>query len=353
MALAPAVERAWREGRTVPLNPLHCSGTALPPPVLLAAKLIFLGLALKGYVNRIPGIFLPMWSWMDRVPHPDVVQPILQGAVLLSGTLLLCNRAVRASSLIIGAGFLLSILASRGFYSNGQLFCASMLLLIGLYSGVRGIWPIRWQVVLLYLGSGINKLMMPDWRSGWYFENLMHGILEHDGYQIVAAALPALALSRFFCWATIVIELSIAVSLAVPRFYRIGIWLALFFHFSSVAMTGMMFGIFVIAVTFSLLAFVEWPRAREIEILAAPGNSFVRWLLGVARRLDFDRVSRLAEESPGSGDLPRGSLRVRWKDRTHAGVGAVRRIALSLPAAYFAALLIMVLPSLYLRSIGR
>ena len=53
----------------------------------------------------------------------------------------------------------------------------------------------------------------------------------------VSAMLPPMALSQFFCWTTIAMEFSIAAGLAVPRLYRLGIWLALLFHFSAVAMT--------------------------------------------------------------------------------------------------------------------
>jgi hypothetical protein len=335
------------------LNPLCCSRTALPPQVLLAAKMIIVGLLLKGYVPRIPGIYIPMLPMLDLVPRPELVQLLMQATVAICGVMLLCNRAVRSCAFVIGTTYIFATLASRGFYSNGRLFCSSMLVLIGLYSGGRSIWPIRWQLVLLYFGSGLNKITQADWRSGWYFEYWMHGILDRDWYTTLAAALPPMALSQFFCWATIVMEFSIATGLAVPRLYRLGIWLALLFHFGAVAATGMMFGIFVIAITFSLLVFVDWPSVGEIAIVRTPTQGALRLFLTIAERLDFDRVlDPLAGRAQPTGADEAGTLTVRRRDRTYLNSAAVRRIALSLPVTYFLAALALILPSLYLRWLG-
>ena len=76
-------------------NPLRVAGTALPPPLLLAAKMIALGLLLKGYIPRIPGIFIPMWPLLDSIPRSELVQPLMQAIVAVAIMLLLCNRAVR------------------------------------------------------------------------------------------------------------------------------------------------------------------------------------------------------------------------------------------------------------------
>lgn len=333
-------------------NPLRCSGTALPPQLLLVAKLIICGLLLKGFVQRIPGIFVPMWPVLDHLPRPELAQPLMQAVVVVCGGMLLCNIGVRTCAFAIGVTFIFATLASRGFYSNGRLFCSSMLMLIGLYSSEYSIWPIRWQTVLLYLGAGLNKITQADWRSGWYFENWMRDILEREWYAALASALPPMALSQFFCWATIAMEFAIAIGLTVPRLYRIGIWLALLFHFGSVAMTGTMFGIFVIAVTFSLLVFVEWPNAGEIEIVKAPRQGAVRTILNLARRLDFDHVLRFVTTRDGPQVDTGASLRVQWRDRTYTNLGAVRRIALSLPVSYFLAALALIAPSLYLRWTG-
>ena len=111
-------------------------------------------------------------------------------------------------------------------------------------------------------------------------------------------------------------------------------------------------GIPVIEVTFSLLVFVEWPNAGEIEIVKAPSQGAGRTILNLAQRLDIDHVLRFvtAEDAPQgkAGD----SLRVQWRDQTYTDLGAVRRIALSLPVSYFLAALALIAPSLYLRWMG-
>lgn len=353
MALAAGLAVENRYPLLSSLNPLRVAGTALPPQLLLAAKMIALGLLLKGYIPRIPGIFIPMWPWLDAIPHRELVQPVLQTVVAVAAILLLCNRAVRLSAFAIGATFMFATLASRGFYSNGRLFSCSMLMLIGLYAGRRSIWPIRWQMVLLYFGSGLNKITQADWRTGWYFEYWMQGMLEREWYISLAQALPPMALSQFFCWATIAMEFSIATALAVPRLYRVGIWLVLLFHFSAVAATGMMFGIFVIATTFSLLAFVEWPGVGELAVGGVPRRGPYRFVVEMASRVDFDRVISAAREDPGSrGREEASTLTVQWRDRESIGLAAARRLVLSLPITYFLAALALILPSLYLRRFG-
>ena len=353
MALAAGVTVGSRRQLVASLNPLRCSGTALPPQLLLAAKMIVLGLLLKGYIPRIPGIFIPMWPVLDLLPRPELAQPLMQATVAISAVMLLCNRWARTCAFLIGATYILATLASRGFYSNGRFFCSSILMLIGLYGGEHSIWPVRWQFVILYFGSAVNKITQADWRSGWYFENWMIGILERDWYAALAAALPPMALSQFFCWATITIELSIATGLAVPRLYRLGIWLALLFHFSAVALTQMMYGIFVISISFSLLAFVPWPGAGEIKIERAPRGGLIHFIVALAKQLDFDRV--LDGPSGAADDVgiyEEASLEVQWRDRIYTGSAAVTRIALSLPVTYFVAALGLILPSLYLRWLG-
>jgi len=337
---------ALTSGRLAPWNPLRCTGTPLPAPLLLAAKIVVLGLLLKGYVPRIPGIFVPMWPALDGVPEPELVRLIMQGTVAASGVLLLCNRAVRTCALLIGGTYLFATLASRGFYSNGRLFCSCILVLIGLWGGPRSIWPIRWQLVVLYAGAGTNKLTQADWRSGWYFEHWMHEIVRNDLYAQVASWLPPMTLSWGLCWATIVTELSIAAALAVPRAYRAGIGLALLFHLASVAFTGYSFGIFVIAVSASLLAFVEWPRPGEMAIRREPEGGLLRPGLAILRRLDLDGALRDATRAPP------GALVVEWRGRAPTGLGALAMVAFSLPATYLAIALGYILPSLALRWAG-
>lgn len=349
--MALAAEVGATNGRQVlaSLNPLRCSGTALPPQLLLIAKMIVLGLLLKGYIPKIPGIYIPMWPILDVIPRPELVRFAMQATIGIGGVLLLCNRAVRICAFAIGATFFFAILASRGFYSNARVFTASILMLIGLYSGPRSIWLIRWQMVLLYFGTGLNKIAQADWRSGWYFEYWMGSMVAPQWYVDLAAALPPMTLSWLFSWITIVMEFAIAICLAVPRLYLIGIWMVLLFHFSAVAATGMSFGIFVITTTFSLLAFVEWPGVGELAIASKPRRGVLRVVVELASKLDFDRVLAVPEPSvPGEAI----TLVVRWKNRTYSGLRAAQRIALTLPASYFTADLAFIAPSLYLRWIG-
>ena len=49
-------------------NPLRCSGTALPVPLLLMAKLIALAFLLTNHVRILPDPFLPFLPGLDLLP---------------------------------------------------------------------------------------------------------------------------------------------------------------------------------------------------------------------------------------------------------------------------------------------
>jgi hypothetical protein len=317
------------------LNPFSCSGTALPPNLLLGAKILALSLFLKGYVFRMPGIFLPMWPALDHLPSPELIRYGMQIIMLAAIILLLCNRKVRTCSLIIGFLLLFAMVASRGFYSNGRLFCASFFILIGLYESPLGIWPVRWQFVILYLGAGLNKLLLSDWQTGWYFEHWMKGILEQPLYITTSTLFPPMILSFLFSWITILIELSIGIFFAVPRWYRLGIWVAIFFHFSAVALSGRMYGIFVIAMTFSLLAFIDLPGPGELKMIRMP-----QWLQRILNRFDFDHSIDWSHTENSSS-----SLILSRQNHTHSDFAAMKFVLLALPVFYYIAAVVLIIPS--------
>ncbi|MCZ6655203.1 MAG: hypothetical protein O7D91_19510, partial [Planctomycetota bacterium] len=84
-------------------------------------------------------------------------------------------------------------------------------------------------------------------------------ILDNPTYSSLAATLPPLLLSRFMCWSVIAQEFTLVVLLAIPRFRPAGIVLGIIFQLGLFFFTGNSFGQFFYVVTFSYLAFVEWP----------------------------------------------------------------------------------------------
>jgi hypothetical protein len=140
-------------------NPLACTGTALDPPLLLAAKLLVVyALASQG-VSWHGEIFLPFIESLDLVR--DLVPPALPRAVFAGAAVaLLLNRAVRAAAAACGLVVLWGIVASRPAFSNGATLLGCLLLLTGLGETGRTPWLLRVQVVLVYLGAGFHLAML-------------------------------------------------------------------------------------------------------------------------------------------------------------------------------------------------
>ncbi len=243
------------------LNPLHCTGTALRPHVLLAVKALFLCLIFKGYATKFTDVFVPVWPVLDLLPV-GLLRPLLIAIFWGAGTTLLLNRAVRSCCIALGIVYLLAMSASIPAYRNAQVFCGLFFLMVGLTERDGDPWLLRWQVIVLYFGCGVNKFCEPDWRSGQYMEYWLREIVGAAPYGFVADLLPAMLLSWLLCWMTIIIELVVLpAGFAIRRFNRTAIWIAVFFHGASLALTHNDFGIFFSAILLSLFSFIRWPRS--------------------------------------------------------------------------------------------
>jgi hypothetical protein len=245
------------------LDPLRCTDTELPPELLLIGKLLALALLWGLGPLWSPELFLPFlepldalrgaWPWLRRV----------FGALLPLGACgLLLNVAPRASALSLGGVVLSSILLSRVVYSNTYLLYGLVLVLIGLHEG-RQIPSrvLRLQLVIIYLGAGLNKLLEPDWRSGRYFEFWTSEILHHGPYRWAAAQLPPGTLSSIACWLVIAAELALAGLLLTRRTQRLGMALGVGFHVGMLAFTaGRLSWLFMYPMLACYLALARWPR---------------------------------------------------------------------------------------------
>lgn len=314
-------------------NPLRCTGTALPPSVLLAAKLIVLSLLLMGYVAKIPEPFVGIWPIFERLPRPDLVRLAMQVVFVIAAIGLLVNRSVRVCALAAGVVFLLIPLVSRGDYTNGKFFCGATLTLMGLYHDRRSIWLLRAQFVIMYFGSALNKLLEADWHNGQYMEHWLVHMRKSELYIAAADALPHMALSTAMGWATIVIEFALAAMFAFPRLTRPAIWLALLFHTGSVVLADSTFYVFYFALASAFLVLVDWPAPGDVTVTVHPGSRLWAMVRSVSARLDFDRVIRWRVETDPAATLTFGH-------RNYHRLGALVVCALIHPATYFVLIIV-------------
>ena len=315
-------------------DPLRITGTALPPAVLLACKLLALSLILRGYVPKLPEPFLPILRVFEHVPRPDLFRSALMVTFVVAATALVLNVCVRTSAFFAGLVFLLEPLVSRVDFYYGNFFCGAILFLSSLIHSPLGQRIVQGQFLVMYFGSGLNKLLDPDWRNGHYFQYWMGG--RSARYDLPASWLPDGAFALFMSWSTIAIELSLPFLLARRRTFAWGVWLAILFHVGSMLVAQGDFGIFVSAILFAFVVFGEWPEPGTARLRHA-GSRGWRAVRALARAVDRDRLV-VWEEAP----LPRAEL--GWEGRTYRGASAFNRLVLLLPASYFAFLLLITTP---------
>jgi hypothetical protein len=316
-------------------NPLRCAGTALPPNLLLAAKLVFLCLVLKGYVRAIPEPFLPMLSLFDQLPRPDLVRLGLQTMFVTGGLAVWFNLAPRLGAFAAGAALLLAILGARTFYTNGTFFCAALLMLTGLYQDRRGLWLLRAQFVVMYFGSALNKLLEPDWRDGRYFDHWLGTLQGSVLYDWVDPFLPPLFLATALGWSVIAGEFFLVIALAVPRLQRAGVWTAIVMHTVSVTLAQQDFSVFFSALLVSFLVFAEWPLPGTVAGYVEARRAAEKWFERFASRLDLDGMIRWMPLNVNAARPPHPRLVFGPRGRVYHGLAALNATLLLLPAVYY------------------
>jgi predicted DCC family thiol-disulfide oxidoreductase YuxK len=271
-----------------PWNPLSCSG-ALPVPLETMAKVIALALLLTNHVRLLPDPFLPFIPGLDSLMPGAIFQTALQTVFVASALALLFNRAPRVACLALGGSILLAVTASKAYYGNNKTFCGLMLLFAGLYEPGRAPWMHRAQLVVVYFGAGLNKLLDPDWRSGLFFEHWSSARLKQPVYLWASQALPPLVAGKIMSWTTIAAELGLAAALPFRRLWPGAIWVSILFHSGLLLFTGTTFTMFFYGMQASMLAFVEWPRGPATVIYDGDCgfcNKSRRWM----ERIDFERL---------------------------------------------------------------
>lgn len=329
-------------------NPLRISGTALPPPVLLMAKLIALALLLTHHVALLPDPFLPFLPGLEGGVDGALFQTVLRVVFAASALALLFNRTVRLSCLLLGGSMLLAVLSSRAYYGNNKTFCALMLILAGLH--VRGMEPhlLRIQVAIVYLGAGLNKALEPDWHSGQFFQHWAGVRLEQPVFLWLSGLLPDLVLAKLFCWMTIALELGAAVALLIPSLHLWGVSFSVLLQSGFLLFTGTTFTMFFYGMQAAMFAFLSWPQ-RRVEVIYDGDCGFCDWCREQITRLDFDRVFAWSPYQSGRGHhygiadeaASRRLQLVTPEGRILDGFYAVRRMLFYIPVfwmAFFAAI---------------
>jgi hypothetical protein len=319
--------------------PFRVTGTALPPNILLLAKIIVVALVAKDYHFGFPDVFAPFFGFFEAIPAPWW-RRFLKISFLVSGGCLLFNRAVRINCLIIGCVFLGAALSSRIYYRNAKVFVGVIMLLAGLQDKDRPPLLIWWQLAIVYLGAGINKLVEADWRSGQYFDYFLTEVYSSRIYAIGASLLPGSWFAFALCWWVIAAELAAGALFLRRRSHGHAVWLAATVHMGAAILVVGDYGVFFVAVLASYLSTYDWPQDATVVLgpktAWAPVARIWRW---------FDPDTDIHWRQAPSAD----KLRVLTSGREFVGFQAAWRLISWSPAAYFLLVVLLTVP----RGLGR
>ena len=313
-------------------NPLRVTDTALPPQLLLMAKLVVVGLVLRNYHLGFPDVFAPFFEWMEVFPAPWY-RRTFKVAFLVCGTALLFNRTVRINCLILGSLFLLGTLSSKVYYRNAKVFVGLLLFLTGLQERGKSPWMIWWQLAIMYFGAGLNKVLEADWRTGQYFDYFLTEIYHSQAYALIRDLLPGRWIARLMCWSIIALEIVAGVMFTIRRLHPAAVWLAACVHVGAALLVAGDYGIYVAAVLASYMSLLPWPERLHASVDMASPWRVVKRFFGA---LDQDRVVEWNEHGQGSARLVLSTAKRRWADWTALGW-----LIMWTPTLYFVTMIVL------------
>jgi hypothetical protein len=297
------------------------------------SKLVILCFILEHQVSVLPFHLVPFVDFLRHVGTPSQFHHGQQVVFGLAAILLFFNRWVRASAIVAGGVILLGIASSIPFYQNNRLYTGLILVFAGLNGPEEEPWLLRFQVVLLYFAAALNKVLLVDWRAGYFMDAWLRQGGTHAAWVQLSGHFPPRVLATLVSWAAIITEFALMVGFAVRKLWPFAIWLGIAYHTSLAFLLNRTFGMFWFAAPASYLAFVRWPD-KPATVRFAAGSKF--WSL--LRRIDFE----------GSCDWQptheRG-LEMTTVRGTYRSWQAGGRVLLRNPVTYFAFALIAAEPS--------
>lgn len=269
-------------------------------PIVIYHLTPFLSEMLRG--NYYADYFYAPWaSWLS--PPPRSVYFVMLSACVVSAALMSLGVKTRYATGYTAAFVSYNFFLSETFFRHNRNFMVLILLMLALVPCGRtlswdafrarvppetkaSLWPMylmRFEVVCVYCGSSISKLLNPDWRSGlvlltrsrWYEDRLHASVLPDFVIDIVTDP----TFHSLFAKFAITTELCIAALLCTRRFRYVGAYVAITFHaIIEIALSVQIFSYLAVA---GLLIWTT-PKVRERVLIFdanAPGAAaWQRWL---------------------------------------------------------------------------
>ena len=226
-----------------------------PVEVRALAYLVLIMLVTRVGMEQIPK-HIPFFEFLDVGPGDRWGQGI--NLLFFAGTATaFTGRYFSIGCLLAGGTLVLKTLVNMPAYSNGTLFDGLILVLCGLCQSQRGTTLLRAQCVLVYVGTGLSKMIDADW---WNGRSMAATFDYHPSANWVPDwfAQPAGIASIFT-------ESSIAVLLLFPATRNWAVLLVAAFHTGILVILSEDFTTFYYTVAIaSTLLFLQLPKIKRI-----------------------------------------------------------------------------------------
>lgn len=322
----------------------------MPPLIVLMVRCVAVAILLKGYYwGHYRGFlspFAPFCPLFDLIPYKYGFMLLLTGSFVISlFGVIFDGRRVRFWSFCAAALIFTGMLSTRFYFSNNKTFAGCLFFLASLMRKNDEPVFIRWQLVIMYFGAGLNKILTADWLNGIYFDYLLGELKPQEWYIWLQGMFPERWLGTGMAWATIVTEFTLAVLFLRRRWMAAGAWLAVYFHGSALLMSQSDYGIFTASLFSSYLIVLGWPAWQKLKV---SGRGFWSGAGKYLQNLDADRKLKVEEKQGQTTVLeePTG----RWEGWT-----AIKRFLVTQPAVVLAGIVFLTIsPEQYVwwRSLG-
>ncbi|MFK7935003.1 MAG: hypothetical protein AB8G22_15945 [Saprospiraceae bacterium] len=226
---------------------------SLTPQLVIIARFLALLTLLHHY---FPFPFrTPFFTFLitEEIPYNLITRYVMWMGCLL----VLLTKHVRLGTAACGLSLWVGLLLCRSCHSNAHMYLASIFLVISCSNSLTKNRLLQAQVIILYLGAFLVKVIDPDWWNGNYFETLMIRRHHLAWYSKVAALFSGQLFSAFMGIFVIVIELLIPILLLRKKWWHYGLAIALTFHTVMIIMMNITFGPFYFSLAASYLIFIR------------------------------------------------------------------------------------------------
>ncbi len=272
---------------------------------------------------------------MNKLGDSTQINWITSTITFIGVLIILLNVVPRIGSALIAIAILVTIISRRPCYADSRFYFFSLFFLHTLFQKDTGTKILRLQVIILYFGSGVNKLFDPDWQSGQYLENWIAHKIEFSIYIELASMLPSMALAKLLSWMVILMEILIALCLTTKSYFKLAIWIGILLHSISIVVVNHSFGSFVAGVLISYLAFLNWPSKI---IISLPRSKTAELVVKYNPWIDPYHIIKMVINPAIS------NVELLLNDKKYSGFQALQYFLLYCPISYLLILGIVLFP---------